>query len=114
MAEKMPPKPSEAASAIEVNPSIRPFAKSKEGYPPSPSSKAPKTAIDPQSCINCGKCLEVCPYHAIIRNASPCEDACPVGAISGKIKEPFVIDQAKCIKCGACIETCPFKAIRED
>ncbi|MDD4120491.1 MAG: 4Fe-4S binding protein, partial [Clostridia bacterium] len=36
-----------------------------------------------------------------------------VNAISGKIKEPFVIDQTKCIKCGACVGTCPFHAIEE-
>jgi NADH-quinone oxidoreductase subunit F len=36
-----------------------------------------------------------------------------VGAISGKIKEPYVIDKNKCVKCGACIEACPFKAIKE-
>jgi NADH-quinone oxidoreductase subunit F len=54
--------------------------------------------IDPSMCKGCSKCSKVC----------------PVGAISGKIKEPFVIDQNKCIKCGACLETCPFKAIKED
>ena len=42
-----------------------------------------------------------------------CEGECPVGAISGKIKEPFQIDPAKCIKCGACMAACPFKAIKE-
>ncbi len=51
--------------------------------------------IDPELCRGCSKCA---------RN-------CPVGAISGKIKQPFVIDQAKCIKCGACKEACPFGAI---
>jgi len=40
-----------------------------------------------------------------------CAKACPVGAISGKVKEKFVVDQDKCIKCGACMEKCPFKAI---
>jgi len=53
--------------------------------------------IDEQLCKGCSKCA---------RN-------CPVNAISGKIKEPFVIDNKKCIKCGACIEICPFKAIKE-
>ena len=36
---------------------------------------------------------------------------CPAGAISGKIKEPFVINQDKCIKCGACQSACKFGAI---
>lgn len=45
------------------------------------------------------------------KGCSKCSRICPAGAISGKIKEPFVIDQEKCIKCGACIESCPAKAI---
>ena len=40
-----------------------------------------------------------------------CSRVCPVGAISGTVKNPHVIDQAKCIKCGACIEKCKFGAI---
>ena len=40
-----------------------------------------------------------------------CAKNCPANAISGKVKEPFVIDKNKCIKCGVCIEKCPFKAI---
>ncbi|MGJ4851275.1 NADH-quinone oxidoreductase subunit NuoF [Bacillota bacterium Meth-B3] len=51
--------------------------------------------IDPAKCKGCGKC----------------QRACPVSAISGRIKEPFVIDQSKCVKCGACVSSCPFGAI---
>ena len=40
-----------------------------------------------------------------------CESTCPVGAISGEVKQPHKIDQAKCIKCEACLTNCPFKAI---
>ena len=40
-----------------------------------------------------------------------CARKCPVGAISGTVKEPHVIDQDKCIKCGACMDSCKFKAI---
>ena len=40
-----------------------------------------------------------------------CSRVCPVGAITGTVKNPHVIDPAKCIKCGACIEKCKFKAI---
>ncbi len=53
--------------------------------------------IDPELCKGCSKCA---------RN-------CPVGAISGEIKSPFVIDASKCIKCGACASACNFKAVKE-
>ena len=40
-----------------------------------------------------------------------CARNCPVGAISGTVKEPHVIDQDKCVKCGVCMEKCRFGAI---
>jgi NADH-quinone oxidoreductase subunit F len=54
-------------------------------------------SIDAEKCKGCSKCAR----------------QCPVNAISGKIKEPFVIDSSKCVKCGACVSACPFKAIKE-
>ena len=59
--------------------------------------KLKKIHINPDLCKGCSKCSRLC----------------PVSAISGKVKEPFVIDQNKCIKCGACLSNCPFKAIEE-
>jgi len=49
----------------------------------------------------------------ICKGCSKCARQCPVGAIEGKIKEPFTINQEKCIKCGSCIDACPFKAISQ-
>ncbi|MBR2540636.1 MAG: NADH-quinone oxidoreductase subunit NuoF [Mogibacterium sp.] len=51
--------------------------------------------IDPDKCKGCTKCA---------RN-------CPVGAISGAVKQPHVIDTSKCIKCGTCMDNCAFGAI---
>ena len=42
---------------------------------------------------------------------SLCARNCPVGAISGQIKSPFVIDPDKCIKCGVCMSSCKKQAI---
>ena len=40
-----------------------------------------------------------------------CARNCPVGAISGTVKQPHTIDQDKCIKCGLCMRNCKFGAI---
>ncbi|MEG0228849.1 MAG: 4Fe-4S dicluster domain-containing protein, partial [Lachnospiraceae bacterium] len=42
--------------------------------------------------------------------AHPCQEVCPVGAIS-MINDYSFIDQSKCIKCGKCKSSCPYDAI---
>lgn len=69
--------------------------------------------IDSDNCVNCGKCVKVCPYHAIVYVPVPCEEACPVGAISKDETGTEHIDYDKCIFCGRCMRDCPFGAIME-
>ena len=45
------------------------------------------------------------------RGCTACSRKCPVGAISGEVRQQHHIDQSKCIKCGACLEACRFDAI---
>jgi len=72
-----------------------------------------RASIDAETCVDCGKCHEVCPYHAIIRLPIPCEEACPVAAVSKASDGKEVIDQEKCILCGRCVTACPFGAVME-
>jgi len=61
-----------------------------------------------------GVCKDLLQYKIIAdkcRGCTACARKCPVGAISGTVKNPHTIDTSKCIKCGACIETCKFGAI---
>lgn len=69
--------------------------------------------IDDEKCVNCGLCMNNCPYHAIIKIPVPCEEACPVGAISKDENGKERIDYHKCIFCGNCMRECPFGAMMD-
>ncbi|MBP3287634.1 4Fe-4S dicluster domain-containing protein [uncultured Duncaniella sp.] len=72
-----------------------------------------KAHIDHNKCISCGICHKSCPYHAIVYIPVPCEEACPVNAISKDEHGIEHIDESKCIYCGKCLNACPFGAIFE-
>ena len=55
---------------------------------------ARRVRINPEQCVDCGKCIGACPTWAIQARSKP------------------VIDQLSCMPCGECETVCPTGAIR--
>lgn len=61
-----------------------------------------------------GVCKKLVKYEIVAdkcKGCTLCSRKCPVGAISGTVKNPHSIDPNKCIKCGVCMDNCKFGAI---
>ena len=63
----------------------------------------------------CGVCKDLASYHITDKciGCTRCAKNCPVGAISGSLRQKHNIDPSKCIKCGTCLAGCPVGAIKE-
>lgn len=60
------------------------------------------------------ECTELLKYEInaeACKGCTLCAKKCPVGAISGSVKNPHIIDMDKCIKCGNCKSVCRFGAV---
>ncbi len=75
--------------------------------------KDKKAFIDHEKCVSCGRCANVCPYHAIHHHVRPCADACGMHAIGSDEHGRAKIDYEKCVSCGQCLVNCPFGAIAD-
>ncbi len=68
--------------------------------------------IDPNLCIGCGKCTEVCPveiedeFSTGLTKKKAIDRAAPHSIIS-----LYSIDEEKCTRCGECVKVCPTNAI---
>ncbi|MBG0770526.1 MAG: 4Fe-4S binding protein [Anaerolineaceae bacterium] len=58
--------------------------------------EVPIPEIDPETCTLCGRCVEVCQYHAL-----------------AKIGERMLVFPQLCHSCGSCRQVCPEGAIHE-
>jgi formate hydrogenlyase subunit 6/NADH:ubiquinone oxidoreductase subunit I len=81
--------------------------------------------IDPDSCVSCGACVEVCPTAAIQTTSGSytvnpnlcigcgaCEPECPVDAIEqGTLIVVPTVNIEECVACSACAAACPTNAI---
>lgn len=70
-----------------------------------------RSVIDQEKCIKCGKCVNACPYNAIIKQERPCAAACGMNAIKSDEYGRADIDYDQCVSCGMCLVSCPFSAI---
>ncbi len=72
-----------------------------------------RSVIDQEKCVKCGRCMDVCPYGAIIKLERPCAKACGMDAIGSDDQGRAAIDYDKCVSCGMCLVNCPFGAIAD-
>jgi len=53
-------------------------------------------ALDAETCVGCGMCLEVCPHGVLARDG----------------RKVRIADRDGCMECGACALNCPVQALQ--
>lgn len=61
-----------------------------------------RASIEPEKCNECGTCLKLCQFNAIVKNSPP---------FSLLTSQSFRVDPIACEGCGVCAHFCPQNAI---
>ena len=79
-----------------------------------------QTVYDPQKCVLCNRCVDVCPEYclklvpleSLDLSAEQIEAATAIGGFSGlEMLSAMLKDDEKCIRCGLCAARCPTDAM---
>ncbi len=79
-----------------------------EGYPEEKPMLPPRTrssmVLEPEKCISCRLCLNVCPNQVIDLTSEKDEN-------NRKVLKTYTMNMGRCLLCGLCTEACPTGAI---
>jgi NAD-dependent dihydropyrimidine dehydrogenase PreA subunit len=73
--------------------------------------KSPKhLMLDPDNCILCRACEDVCPWNCIFMLSPGIVDDAADDAVESEVDESsaiFVVDDNACTRCSVCVDRCP-------
>ncbi len=77
-----------------------------------------QTIYDPDECVLCGRCVDVCPERCLalvplerLDLPGPLRDRLVATAPAGDVLTALVKDDERCIRCGLCAMRCPTEAM---
>jgi formate hydrogenlyase subunit 6/NADH:ubiquinone oxidoreductase subunit I len=73
--------------------------------------KSPKhLMLDPDNCILCRACEDVCPWNCIFMLSPGIVDESGQDSVEAEVSEAtaiFVVDDNACTRCSVCVDRCP-------
>jgi NAD-dependent dihydropyrimidine dehydrogenase PreA subunit len=73
--------------------------------------KSPKhLMLDPDNCILCRACEDVCPWNCIFMLAPEIVEDAADGSVGAEVATStaiFVVDDNACTRCSVCVDRCP-------
>ena len=80
-----------------------------EGYPEEKPTLPLRTrssiVLEPEKCISCGLCVNVCPNQVINLTSEKDEN-------NKKVLKTYYMNFGRCLLCGLCTEACPTSALK--